>query len=143
MKAITRSLYLLLAASLLLAACGNFGPPPACIEGLGGTADTAAFDAHFASMQLVSADSGEPGGPAEHGTAFAAGETLAINVDSLDAVSLRVCLQAAREIPIDQTYELSAGEQTLVLGALDETGMYVVRVIVDGVLVRNLPFTLE
>ncbi len=143
MKSFPGLLYLLFAASLLLAACGNFGPPPACIEGLGGTADTAAFDAHFTYMELVSAASGEPGGPAEHGTAFAAGETLAISVDSLGAVGLRACLQAAREIPIDQTYELSAGEQTLVLGALDEPGMYVVRVIVDGVLVKNLPFTLE
>lgn len=143
MKSIPRSLYLLLAASLLLAACGNFGPPPACIEGLGGSADTAAFDAHFASMELVSAATGEPGGPAEHGVAFAAGEPLAIRVDSFDAVSLRACLQAAREIPIDQTYDLSAGEQILDLGALDEPGMYVVRMIVDGVLVKNLPFTLD
>ena len=143
MKAIPPSLHLLLAASLLLAACGSFGPPPECIKGLGGSADTAAFDAHFTSMQLVSASSGEPGGPAEHGVAFAAGETLAIAVDSLGAVTLRACLQAAREIPIDQTYDLSTGEQTLVLGALDEPGMYVVRVIVDGVLVKNLPFTLD
>jgi hypothetical protein len=94
-------------------------------------------------MQLVSAASGAPGAPAEHGEAFAADEPLAIQVDSLGAGSLRACVQAASEIPIDQTYELAAGGQTLQLGALGEPGMYVVRVIVDGVLVKNLPFTLE
>jgi hypothetical protein len=143
MKANSRIFPVLLAASLLLTACANFGPPPECSEGLGGVADTAAFDAHFASMQLVSAASGAPGAPAEHGEAFAADEPLAIQVDSLGAGSLRACVQAASEIPIDQTYELAAGGQTLQLGALGEPGMYVVRVIVDGVLVKNLPFTLE
>lgn len=140
MQSNSRILPILLAASLLLAACANFGPPPECSAGLGGVADTAAFDAHFASMQLISTASGAP---AEHGEAFAADEPLAIAVDSLDAGSLRACVQAARAIPIDQTYELAAGEQTLELGALGEPGMYVVRVIVDGVLVKNLPFTLE
>ena len=143
MQSNSRILPILIAASLLLAACANFGPPPECSEGLGGVADTAAFDAHFASMDLVSAASGETGARAEHGVAFAADEPLAIAVDSLDAGILRACVQAARAIPVDQTYELSAGEQTLELGVLGEPGMYVVRVIVDGVLVKNLPFTLE
>ena len=142
MTSFPRGLLLLLTASLLLAACGGFGPPPECIEGLGGVADTAAFDANFASLPLVSAARGQPGRPAEHGVAFAAGEALAIRVDSLGAVSLRACVQEARSIPIDQTYELSTGEQSLKIGTLPEPGMYVVRVIVDGVLVRNLPFTL-
>ena len=132
--------------ALLAAACGSFGPPPECAEGLGGTADEALFAQYFTSMELVSAASGQPGGPAENGTAFPAGEPLAVNVSAVAEVSVRFCVQGFYDggvIADDLTADMVPGDNQVHLDAFDTAASYVVRVIVDGVLVKNLPFTLQ
>lgn len=134
------------ALALLGAACGSLGPPPECTEGLGGTADEALFAQYFTAMELVSADSGQPGGPAENGASFPGGEPLAVNVSAGAAVTVRFCVQGFYDggvIADDLTADLVPGANQVHLDTFDTSADYVVRVIVDGVLVKNLPFTLQ
>jgi hypothetical protein len=69
---------------------------------------------------------------------------LAIREDSIHEVSLRACIEERRgggEIALDKTQDILSGSGSISLGSL-EAGSYVLRVIVDGVLVRNLPFSI-
>ncbi len=142
----SKSIVLVLLFSLLAAACGSsFGPPPECATGLGGTADEAKFAQYFSSMDLVSQTTGQTGTPADNGVAFAVSEPLVIQVGNTAGVSVRACVQFfnGNTIAFDQTSTLPVGQSEIVLGAFPGKGNYVVRMIVDGVLVKNLPFTLQ
>ena len=132
--------------ALLAAACGSFSPPPECTEGLGGTADEALFAQYFTSMELVSAASGEPGAPRENGAEFPVSEPLAVNVSAVAEVSVRFCVQGFYDggvIADDLTSDIVPGDNQVHLDTFDTAANYVVRVIVDDVLVKNLPFTLQ
>ncbi len=62
-------------------------------------------------------------------------------MDSLTDVTIKVCVEERRgggKIAFNQTIDINAGEGDLEIGTL-EVGSYAVRVIVDGVLVKNLP----
>lgn len=136
----------LLTLALLVAGCGQVGPPPECTEGLGGTANETLFAQYFTSMELVSATSGQPGDPAENGAAFPVSELLAINASVRSEVSARFCVQgffAGGVIADDLSADLVPGDNQVHLDAFETAADYVVRVIVDGVLVKNLPFTLH
>lgn len=142
----TRSPIILFAVlSIVLSACGSFGPPPECTEGLGGTADEALFAENFNSMQLVNQATGLPGESTEQGEAYAPADTLAIMVDAKNAVTLRACVQfiSGRQIAFDQNPSLDAGETEIVLGSFPDTGDYVVRMILDGALVKNFAFVIQ
>ncbi len=141
----SKILALMLVVGLGLAACGSFGPPPECTEGLGGTADEAMFAQYFTSMELVDQTTGQPGQPHDPGVSFAASAPLTIRISSVADVTVRACVQFfdRNEIAFDQASTLPIGQNEIVLGAFPGAGNYVVRVIVDGVLVKNLPFTLQ
>jgi hypothetical protein len=136
-----------LALLVVAAACAPLSAPPECAEGLGGTANETLFAQYFTSMELVSATSGrQPGDPAENGAAFPVAELLAINASVLSEVSVRFCVQGfftGGVIADDLTTDLVPGDNQVHLDAFDTAADYVVRVIVDGVLVKNLPFTLH
>ncbi len=129
--------------TLVLTACGSFSPPESC--GAGGTADEMKYAQHFTWMEIVNETTGSPGEPdPEGGTQFASTIQLGITMDSIDEVSIRVCVEERRgggEIALDKTQDLPSGSGNISLGSF-EPGSYVVRVIVDGVLVRNLPFSI-
>ena len=133
-----------IALALIASACGSFGPPESC--GVGGTADEAKFSQYFAQMELVDATTGQPGPvDPESGPQFAATAKLEIRAKSKAPVALRACVQSRRgggKIPFDQTQSLPLGPGSLSLGSF-APGSYVVRVVVDGVLVRNLTFMVE
>ncbi len=140
----SRSLPVLLASMAFLAAC-SFGSPPSCGEDIGGTADSAKFDQRFASMTLVSEATGEIGPEGEGGMQLTAGEPLAIQIESKAEVEVRACIQpigGSKEIPFDQTQSISQGSSSFGIGSFDP-GKYVIRVIVDGTLVKNFPFTAQ
>jgi hypothetical protein len=126
-----------------LTACGSFSPPESC--GVGGTADEAKFAQHFRWMEIVNEATGSPGEPAqEGGSQFTSSNRLTITTDSTNEVSLRACIAERKgggEITFDKTHDLAAGSGSIPLGSF-EPGSYVVRVIVDGILVRNLPFSI-
>lgn len=137
---------LLVLSSLTLAAlaCGSFAPPESCIDT--GTADEEAFTAQFNSMHVVNAATGEPGEPhPEGGLSFSSGDQLAVVVESLGEVDVRFCVTQRRgggEIVYDETHTVQEGETTIRLTSFDRD-TYVIRVIVNNTLVKNLPFITE
>jgi hypothetical protein len=135
--------YVVLIPILLLSACA-FGPPPSCGDNLGGTADTTKFDQYFTSMQLVDEADGQPGPEGENGAQFGSGDALAIQADAKSEVELRACIQprGPGDIAFDNTQTMPAGQGTFSVGTF-EAGPYVIRVIVEGVLVKNFPFEIK
>jgi hypothetical protein len=127
--------------SILAAGC-SFGPPPSCGDNIGGVADTALFDQYFHSMVLVSQTTGEPGLEGNDGAQFAQGDPLVIRTDAKSEVAVRACVQGRDEIPLDQTQTVPLGPGEFPIGSYS-TGGYVVRVIVDGTLLKNFPFYTE
>ncbi len=133
-----------LLTALTVTAC-SFGPPPSCGEGIGGTADQEQFATHFEEMSLVSQTTGEPGTEGDQGAQFAQGDPLAIVAAARSEVTVRACVQplsGGGEIALDATQTLAEGTGEISLGTF-EPGTYVVRVIVDGTLVKNFPFVVE
>lgn len=140
----TKILVGLLVVTIVVSAC-SFGPPPSCGENIGGTADEAKFDEHFSSMSLVSQSIGQPGPEGDNGLEFSRADTLLMQVESRTDVELRACVQprgGGGRIPFDQTQTFSQGQGTFNIGSF-EPGAYVIRVIVDGTLVKNFPFGTE
>lgn len=138
---------LLLVCSVLtiaMLACGSFAPPESCIDT--GTADEEAFTSQFNSMQVVNAATGAPGeSHPEGGVRFSPDDQLAVVVDSLGEVEVRICVTQRRgggQIVYDETHTVPEGETTVTLTAFD-SDPYVIRVIVNDTLVRNLPFTTD
>jgi len=136
----------ILSLCLLATACGALVPPESCGPGAEGAADEARFAQLFRSMELVSATTGLPGEPDEEGTPrFTAGDELQIVTDNLGALGIRACVQERRRagtIAGEREGSLPAGRALIPLGSFEE-GDYVVRVLVERVLVRNLPFSVE
>ncbi len=130
-----------LVLSLVVIACGSFAPPESCEAG--GTADEVKFNELFTEMGLVNTATGQPAQRKNEGEdKFSVDGSVTLQVDSLTDVTLKVCVEERRgggEIAFDQTIDINAGEGNLEIGAL-EVDSYVLRVIVDGVLVKNLPF---
>ncbi|MBM3153429.1 MAG: hypothetical protein FJZ96_14700 [Chloroflexi bacterium] len=126
-------------------ACGSFSPPEDCGEGIGGTADEALFSQYFESMELVRASDWQPGTPGENGVEFAEGENLLVMFDVKSGVEVRACIQNTQgggQLAFDQTSSFSEGSSEFPVGSFDP-GAYVIRVIVDGALVKNFPFTVK
>jgi hypothetical protein len=141
---VLKILSLVLVVSMLalsVASCGSFAPPESCIDT--GTADEGAFTAQFNSMQIVNAATGEPGEPhPDSGFMFSTEDQLAVVVDSLGEAEVRFCVTQRRgggQIVYDETHTVQEGENTITLTTFD-SDPYVIRVIVDNVLVRNLTF---
>lgn len=126
---------------LASAACGSIAPPETCGET--GTADEARFGELFASMDLVVEATGETGlEDPEGGASFAADTPLAIRYDSRGSAEVRVCVGQRRgggKIVLDQTFTAAEGPGSFSLGSFPPD-IYVARLLVDGTLVRNLPF---
>jgi len=139
-----RRIVVLLAVCAALAACGAAKPPESC--GVGGTADEALFAKHFSAMELVNKTTGQPGQQdPEAGVAFTAGNSLAIRVNALGNISVRTCVEGrggGSKIALDQNISAEEGERLLPLASFPK-GSYVVRVIVNGVLIKNLAFAVK
>jgi hypothetical protein len=130
---------------LMISACGSFGPPQSCGDNIGGTADQAKYAQSFSSMQLINQTTGLTGTEGENGTQFTSSDNLAIQAGTLSNVNIRVCVQhtdSTKPIPFDQTRTLSQGQTDFSIGQL-EAGNYVIRVIVDNILVKNFPFEIK
>ncbi|MEW6092999.1 MAG: hypothetical protein AB1531_03440 [Chloroflexota bacterium] len=131
--------------TLSVLACGSFSAPESCGDEIGGTADDVLFGQYFESMELVSANTYQPGTQGENGVEFAAGESLLIMFDAKTDVEVRACIQntiGGGEIAFDQTSSFISGENEFSVGVFEPSN-YVIRVIVDGVLVKNFPFEVK
>jgi hypothetical protein len=132
----------ILVLGLILSAC-SFGPPASCGDDIGGVADTAKFDQYFTNMALVN-QNGDSGTEGENGMEFASTDTLDLRADSNSDVAVRACIQNFNGKPIsfDQTQTFTQGASGFSLGSF-QSGNYVVRVIVDGTLVKNFPYSIK
>ena len=118
----------------------NFRPPESCAVS-GGTADESAFAQHFTQMAVVA----EGQVAAEEEGVFNSTDTLEVVAVSLADTATNLCLQERKgggKIRYNETPTLHEGEDRATLGSFGG-GDYVIRVIVDGVLVKNLPFSVR
>ena len=130
---------------LTVLACGSLSPPESCGEGVGGTADEGVFAEHFSLMELVDEATGQPGPEGEEGPRFASTAALSLAMESLSEASMQICVQERRgggKVAFNQSLTVPSGAGAAALGTFDP-GNYVIRVIVDGILVRNFPFVIE
>lgn len=144
----SKSYGLLLALSALAMAalaCGSFAPPESCPST---SFDTEAFATYFTDMRLVNAATGLPGevdAANDQGQRYSTEDELALVVDSLGEVEVTICITERKgggQIVYNQTHTLPQGQSTLPLMAFD-SDPYVIRVIVNEVLVKNLTFFTE
>ncbi len=140
-----RLLLVFSALGLAALACGSFAPPESCTNA---DFDEEAFARYFNDMQIVYAATGEPGETAEgddRGPGFSTDDQLAVLVDSLGEIDVTICIEQRKgggQIVYNQTHTVQEGETTLPLMAFD-SDPYVIRVIVNDVLVKNLTFFAE
>jgi hypothetical protein len=134
----------MLLLTLLLASCGPLSPPESC--GAGGTADKETFNQFFVEMLLFDETlGGSPRIDTEAGPTFLKDTTISVQTESFMSVEVRFCVEERRgggEISFDEVRLISEGVSTIALEAF-ESGSYVTRVIIDEVLIRNLPFIVE
>lgn len=122
-------------------ACG--GPTEQAKEcASGGSADEATFAQHFSRMDFGSG--GSPSG--EGGQQFTPSEAVVVVVAARAETATRFCAQERSRlgtVAYDQTPALPTGETQVNLGTFQNKGDYVIRVSVDGTLVKNLTFTVR
>jgi hypothetical protein len=130
------------ALGLVALACGSIAPPESCANtGF----DEEAFDTFFNNMQIVYANTGEPGELVEgddRGLRFSIDDQLAVLVDSKGEAEVMICVEQRKgggQIVYNQTHTVQEGESTVPLIAFD-SDPYVIRVIVKEILVKNLTF---
>ena len=127
----------------LATACEETGSPEDCE--LGVVADTDAFEAAFDSMELIDDETGESFEETADGFIVPEGTVVSISATAVDTTDWRACQQervGGGDIVLDEEWTQEAGEESFLLGEFPPLD-YVVRVGVDGVLVKNLPFTVE
>ncbi len=130
--------------STILLSCGPLSPPESC--GAGGTADRGKFNQLFRDMLLVYDLTGElPLMQTEGEPHFSENPSIGVQVNSLQALDIRFCVEERRgggEIIFDDIMSISEGTGRVPIGSF-LSGGYVVRVILDEVLLINMPFTVD
>ncbi len=135
---------LLLSLTMIVFSCGPLSPPESC--GAGGTADRGKFNQLFRDMLLVYDPTGEfPLMQTEGEPHFSENSAIGVQVDSLQSLDVRFCVEERRgggEIIFDEVMSMSEGAARVSIGPFG-SGSYVVRVILDEVLLINMPFTVD
>jgi hypothetical protein len=136
----------LLVMPITLLSCGSFSPPESCEGITTGVADEELFNQIFHAMELVRATTGEPGKIGSEGEVqFDSGEALKIDFESTVDGSFRACVMERKgggEVVLDDEMAFTAGVGAFNIDAFSR-GSYVIRVAVDDILVKNLPFIVE
>ena len=134
----------MLLLSSLLASCNQFKPPESC--GAGGTANKETFNQFFVDMLLYDETmGGAPRIQTEVGPTFLQDTTVSVQAESFMSVEIRFCVEERRgggKISFDEVRMLSEGVNTISL-EIFESGSYVVRIITEDTLIKNLPFVVE
>lgn len=135
---------LLLFCVLLAASAGcKKADSPSCTDIVGGTADPVKFSVNFADMQLVELVSGLPGAEdSERGLTFGTGDQLVIWMDCKVGTPVTFCIQernASGTVMYNQSHTVQTGTSEINIGSY-AANTYVIRVIVDNILIKNFPF---
>jgi hypothetical protein len=145
MRRMVGLIFVCLASLLAFIACGPLSAPESCGD-FGGVADEVLFTEYFEFMEVVSSTTGSPGEFDDEGEMqFSSSESLSISFENKKDVSIRACMQERKgggKILFDETKSFSPGGNSLALGNYSRGG-YVIRVIVDESLVKNLPFGIK
>lgn len=135
---------LLMLVSTIVISCGPFSPPESC--GAGGTANTETFDQYFDDMFLYDETlGGSPRIATEGGPTFLSGSSVSVQAESNMSVEIRFCVEertGGGEINFDEVRVISEGVSIISLEVF-EPSSYVIRVITDDTLIKNLPFIVE
>ncbi|OGO20831.1 MAG: hypothetical protein A2Z14_02565 [Chloroflexi bacterium RBG_16_48_8] len=145
MKRFIGCMYACTAVLLTILACGPLSQPESCGD-YGGVANEDLFNDVFESMGLFYATTGAPGEAGPEGEIrFDPNDELEITFESKTDVSIRACLEERKgggKILFNETESFPAGVHSFTLGTYSKGG-YVVRMILDETLVKNLPFRIE
>jgi hypothetical protein len=129
---------------LITSACSSSNTPDTCEAGE--PVDKKLYKQNFEYVELVDQRNGQPGKKNEEGIwMFKSDDGLAINMKAFTEVTVRFCIIESNEegvIAYNDDHNLMAGTGRLNLGRFDPNP-YVMRVIVDGVLVKDFSFGME
>jgi hypothetical protein len=81
----------------------------------------------------------------EAGPTFFPDRPVSVQADVISSVEVQFCVEERRgggEITFDEVRTMQAGMNIYSLGNFEQ-GSYVIRVILEGSLIRNLPFVVE
>lgn len=142
-----RPMFVILSSAILLlsfvSSCRALRPPESC--GLGSFANDTAFDLYFSDLDLLDVE-GNTGEPDRDGTPrFEEGRAINLWLQVKSDSRVRICVEETRgggEIAYDETASYSGGQTAVPFGVL-ERGPYVIRIGIDGTLVRNVPFSIR
>lgn len=132
----------LMVGALVGAACAAPAEQVLSCPAVGGGADEALFTQNFSRMDLAS---GTPD-TGEGGVRHSRTEPVVVVATTLHGVEAHFCARErsrASTIMYAQPHTLPAGESRVDLGPVARTGDYVIRVSVEGKLVKNLTFTVR
>lgn len=137
---------ILLSAVLILSfvsSCRALRPPDSC--GLGSFANETAYGLYLDDLDLldVSGNTGEP--DRDGAPQFEEGEAINLWLQVKSDTRIRICVEETRgggEIAFDETAAYTTGQNAVTFGVL-ERGPYVIRISIDGTLVRNIPFSVR
>lgn len=128
---------------MLLTSCRALRPPESC--GLGGFANETAYGLYFDNLNLLDVE-GNPGSPDRDGVPrFEEGQTINLWLQIKTDTRVRICVEETRgggEIAYDDIVSLKTGQSAVTFGAL-ERGPYIIRLSIDGTLVKNFPFSVR
>lgn len=141
-----QSTLILVSAVLILSfvsSCRALRPPDSC--GLGSFANDTAYGLYLDDLDLLDVN-GNVGEPDRDGTPrFEEGQAINLWLQVKADTRIRICLEETRgggEIAFDETSSFSTGQSAVTFGVL-ERGPYVIRISIDGTLVRSLPFSVR
>lgn len=133
------SLFLLML--IFIAGC-DLGQPRDCEVNTGNTVDEELFSTYFSSMRLMDETGFEGVSHDEDEAIFAPASPLSISFDAIKDGSIVLCIQSrtgSKFTPATLHETFEAGSSTINISNY-MNGSYVVRVIVEDTLVKNLPF---
>lgn len=127
----------------LLSSCRALRPPESC--GLGSFANDTGFGLYLDDLDLLDVE-GRPGEPDRDGTPrFEEGQAINLWLQVKSDTRIRICVEETRgggEIVYDETTSFTSGQRAVPFGVL-ERGPYVIRIGIDGTLIRNIPFSVR
>ncbi len=128
---------------MLLSSCRALRPPESC--GLGGFANETAYGLYFDNLDLLDVE-GNPGKPDRDGVPrFDEGQAINLWLQIKTDSRVRICVEETRgggEIAYDEIVSMKTGQSAVTFGTL-ERGPYVIRLSIDGTLVKNVPFSVR
>lgn len=137
---------ILLCSMLILSfvsSCRALRPPDSC--GVGSFVNDTAYSLYLDDLDLLDVN-GNPGEPDRDGAPrFKEGETINLWLQVKSDARIRICVEETRgggEIAYDETTAFSSGQNAVTFGVL-ERGPYMIRISIDGTLVRSVPFSVR